>query len=224
MQNLKLRTRGTEKPIVYAPIVDGQIRDEVEAASRRFLLEDRQNLKIVSQEIYNVDHNLLGPNSREVSDFHYEHIETPPQEPSEKPAKRSLFRYSGWRKGVAVGIALSALVLVINVSLAIAAGKGARSLNGQIATMYEGNCGKVRKLSLWLHLLINVLSSLILGASNYCMQVLCAPTRENIDTAHRRKEWMHIGVQSVRNIGALGGGNLILWALLVLSSLPLHLL
>ena len=177
-----------------------------------------------SQEIYNVDHNPLGPNSREVSDFHYEHIETPPQEPSEKPAKRSLFRYSGWRKGVAVGIALSTLVLVINVSLAIAAGKGARSLNGQIATMYEGNCGEVRKLSLWLHLLINVLSSLLLGASNYCMQVLCAPTRENIDTAHRSKEWMHIGVQSVRNIGALGGGNLILWTLLVLSSLPLHLL
>jgi hypothetical protein len=176
MQNLKLRTRGAERPIVYAPVLDGQIRDEVEAASRRFLLEDRQNLEIASQEIYNVHHKSLRPNSREVSDIHYEHTETPPQEPSEKPVKRSLFRYSDWRKGVAVGIALSTLVLVINVSLVIAAGQGARSLNGQIATMYEGNCGEMRKLSLWLHLLIHVLSSLPLGAGNYCMQVLCAPT------------------------------------------------
>ena len=60
MQNLKLRTRGAERPIVYAPVFDGQIRDEVEAASRRFLLEDRQNLEIASQEIYNVHHKSLG--------------------------------------------------------------------------------------------------------------------------------------------------------------------
>jgi hypothetical protein len=123
MQNLKLRT------IVYAPIVDGQIRDEVEAASRRFLLEDRQNLEIVSQEIYNVGHKPLWPNSREVSDIHYEYFETPLQEPSEKPVKRSLFRYSGWRKGVAVGITLSTLVLVIKCGAWLAVKRNASTLS-----------------------------------------------------------------------------------------------
>lgn len=68
------------------------------------------------------------------------------------------------------------------------------------ATLYDGHCDKVKRLDLWLHLFINVLSTLLLGASNYCMQCLAAPTREDIDKAHGQNGWMDVGVPSVRNL------------------------
>jgi hypothetical protein len=214
--------------MVYVPIADRHIedvtREEIEAASRRFLLEDRGDLETITQENHGTDHKDVEVVARELAAPSRGLTEKSSQGSGKESAQRKLRGYKGWRKGVALGIALSTVVLAINVGLAIAAGTRARSLNGQVATMYDGHCRKVRSLSLWLHLLINVLSSLLLGASNYCMQVLCAPTREQVDAAHREKEWMHIGVQSVRNIGTIAGANLLLWTLLALSSLPLHLL
>lgn len=50
------------------------------------------------------------------------------------------------------------------------------------------DCHKVSSLSTWLHLLINALSSLLMGASNLCMQLLAAPTRGEVDEAHPEVE------------------------------------
>ena len=47
-----------------------------------------------------------------------------------------------------------------------------------VSTLYQGSCALVKRLDLWLHLLINVLSTGMLMASNYCMQLQAAPTRK----------------------------------------------
>jgi hypothetical protein len=91
-------------------------------------------------------------------------------------------------------------------------------------TLLEGRCARVRKLSTWAHLLINILRSLLLCASNYCMQVLIAPNRENLDQAHAKRHWLHIGVPSLHNLTRIEEHRTVLWVLLQLSSLPLHLL
>ena len=93
-----------------------------------------------------------------------------------------------------------------------------------VATIYQGSCAFVKRLDLWLHLLINVLSTGMLMASNYCMQLQAAPTRKNIDEAHKAEDWLDIGVPSLRNLRYIGNWRRFSWLLLALSSLPVHLM
>lgn len=93
-----------------------------------------------------------------------------------------------------------------------------------IGTIQDGDCHETKNLSLWPHLTINVLGTMLLSASNYCMQCLSAPTREEINKAHARNIWLDIGVPSVRNLWRMTRRKLILWWLLALTSLPLHLM
>jgi hypothetical protein len=91
-----------------------------------------------------------------------------------------------------------------------------------IGTIYQGDCNTVKRLDLWLHLLINLLSTGLLMASNYCMQLQAAPTRADIDRAHARGQWLDIGVPSLRNFGKIGRWRKFTWLLLAFSSLPIH--
>jgi hypothetical protein len=69
------------------------------------------------------------------------------------------------------------------------------------------------------------LSTLLLAASNYTMQCLSAPSRKEIDSAHRSDGYLDVGVQSLRNVvsGHVGGRKKVVWWVLLGSSLPLHL-
>ena len=96
--------------------------------------------------------------------------------------------------------------------------------NFTIATVFEGDCGKKTKISVWCHLLINACSTLLLSASNNAMPCLSAPTRSNVDNAHASGSWLDIGIPSTRNLRTVGWKRVVLWAVLGLSSLPLHLL
>lgn len=97
------------------------------------------------------------------------------------------------------------------------------STNG-VGLIYQGDCDKVGNLNLWLHLLINVFSTGMLGASNYCMQLQAAPTRADVDEAHRVMRWVDIGVPSLRNLQYIRGWRRASWMLLALSSMPIHFL
>lgn len=91
-------------------------------------------------------------------------------------------------------------------------------------TITEGTCSRIKNLSLWLHLAINILGTVLLAASNYCMQILSAPTRGEVDKAHQKKKWLDIGVPSIRNLFEIKKRRAYLWLFLGLSSIPLHLL
>jgi hypothetical protein len=47
------------------------------------------------------------------------------------------------------------------------------------------SCSSVKSLNLWLHMAINIMSTAVLGASNYCMQIIVSP---HVDRTHRLKE------------------------------------
>jgi hypothetical protein len=74
------------------------------------------------------------------------------------------------------------------------------------------------------HVVINALSTLLLGASNYCMHIVSAPSRRDIDKMHARKKVLDIGLNSVSNTFKLGWNRRVVWVLLELSSIPLHLM
>jgi hypothetical protein len=132
--------------------------------------------------------------------------------------------FSGWRGGVLFAIVISSLVLLINTLLAALATTSWKEEEGGVVTAFMGSCKTASRLTTVLHLIINILSSLLLAASNYCMQRLVAPTRQEIDAAHAKKKWLDIGKPSLRNLQHINGWRTSLWLLLALSSVPLHLL
>lgn len=134
---------------------------------------------------------------------------------------------SGWKFGLVFGAAISSVVLAINCAVTIWSAslpKGSDGGRNGRRILYEGSCDKSRVLSIILHVFINIFSSVLLGASNYGMQCLSAPTRANIDKVHAEHRWMDIGILSIRNLRNIPVGRHILWWLLALSSIPLHLL
>ena len=125
--------------------------------------------------------------------------------------------------GVIICASTAAIVLIVNIGLTIWA-SAKNGLSNGFATIQNGSCQKTRHLSLWLHLAINVLSTILLAASNYCMQCLSSPTREEVDRAHSRHIWLDIGVPGVRNLRNIARNRVILWWLLAVFGVPLHLL
>ena len=130
---------------------------------------------------------------------------------------------SGWRVGAILSCTVASAVLVINITSLLWAVSNFSMKNG-FGTLYNGSCAHAKSLNTWIQLLINILSTTLLGASNYCMQCLASPTRQEIDKAHKRKHLLRIGVPSIRNLNAISRDRVMLWAGLGLSALPLHFL
>lgn len=137
--------------------------------------------------------------------------------------RKPSWRVPGWRVGAVLATSGVFFTLITNVALSIAI-PHIYGLENGISTIYTGSCSQTEKANTLIHLGINLLSTLLLSGSNYCMQCLSAPTRADIDNAHRNRRWLDIGVPSIRNIRAIGAKKSILWWGLGVSSVPLHLL
>ncbi|KAJ8109018.1 hypothetical protein OPT61_g7764 [Boeremia exigua] len=135
--------------------------------------------------------------------------------------QRYKHRFSGWRFGVLNFAVWASIVFLINLVVTI---WGSLAHKGDQRVLYEGDCKRTKSLNSGLHLLINILSTILLSGSNYCMQCLSAPTRSEVDLAHGARRWLDIGVPSLRNLRRISRRRFILWLLLATSSLPLHLL
>ncbi|KAH7411965.1 hypothetical protein DE146DRAFT_751110 [Phaeosphaeria sp. MPI-PUGE-AT-0046c] len=104
-------------------------------------------------------------------------------------------RFTGWRFGALHFGLWAALVFSINLIVTIWGTTARKS-----GVLLEGDCGRVDLYNNGLHVLINVLSTILLSGSNYCMQCLSAPTRDEVNKAHANKRWLDIGIPSIRNV------------------------
>lgn len=136
------------------------------------------------------------------------------------PTVQKLERY---HFGVLCCAAVSAAVLIVNSTLTVWVYKH-YGIQGGLRTIRDGSCSRTKDIAVWLHLAINILSTLFLGASSYTMQCLIAPTRQAIDMAHEQKIWLDIGTPSIRNLFRISRSRMLLWWMVVLSSVPLHLM
>ncbi|MCJ1428925.1 hypothetical protein MMC29_006836, partial [Sticta canariensis] len=132
-------------------------------------------------------------------------------------------RYSGWRMGSLISCILTGLCLLLTLtSLLVAVISGSPS--GGVGTIFTGSCDTVERMDLWLHVAINVLGTIVIGASNFNMQCLNAPNRKEVDAAHAKGYWLDIGALSIRNFFYMSREKAWLWILLAFSTIPLHLL
>ena len=129
----------------------------------------------------------------------------------------------GWKFGVTGWVAVVIMTLFINIGFSVFV-TFYRGFQKGIGTLLQGECSKITAYNIGAHLTINVLSTLLLSGSNYCMQCLSAPTRREIDKAHERGIMLDIGIPSSYNLGVLDPWKILMWILLAISSLPLHLL
>lgn len=133
--------------------------------------------------------------------------------------------FQGWRRGGLASLIGAVCVFIFNLTITIWVYKNPDyDVDHSVGTLFQGSCATVRKLNVWVHLLVNVLSTLLLCASNCCMQVLSAPNRAEVDRAHAGQHWLHIGVPGLHNLMRIAKDRSILWVMLMMSSLPLHLL
>ncbi|CAG7564335.1 unnamed protein product [Fusarium equiseti] len=148
-------------------------------------------------------------------------------------------QYSGWKR---TAIWLTGLVATLTIFLVVmlfvslfaleknsdentvttSGDYGSGDALGQ-SILYKGNCDVSARANLWIHLAINIIGTGVLASSNFFMQSLVAPTRKEVDAAHKAGHWLEIGVQSLKNVRFIGWRKILFWSLFSLSSVPLHL-
>lgn len=133
----------------------------------------------------------------------------------------SWFGY-GWRGGARISFCTTLVALIANIIIMVDMTVSYEKMDG-FPVVYRGTCESAQLLNTIWHFAINGLSTTVLAASNYSMQLLSAPTRRNVDRAHGQGIWLDIGIPSVRNLRFSSWLKRSLWFLLALSSIPLHL-
>lgn len=130
----------------------------------------------------------------------------------------------GWKFSLRAGVIVSAAVFLINLAATIPGFTMPGRFDQGTAILREGACSKVRWTNITVHLYMNIASTILLSAANYAMQCLSAPTRSDVDKAHKKHVWLDIGVPSFRNVPYIRKRNIVLWTCLAATSLVHHLL
>ena len=115
------------------------------------------------------------------------------------------------------------LTLLFNIAVAFWLSTK-RGTTNQLVVLERRSCESSRKLMIAAHFFINILAAVLLALSNYCMQVLSSPVREEVDSAHAANKWVYIGVPNLRNLRHIPWSRRALFLALAVSSLPVHLL
>ncbi|KAF3809723.1 hypothetical protein GCG54_00005264 [Colletotrichum gloeosporioides] len=130
---------------------------------------------------------------------------------------------TGWRRAAIVNICLMSICFLVLLSILIAAISKTGNV-AQVWKFYTADC-RSRGSSVtntMLHLLLNILSTIILASSGFFMQVLNSPSRTEVDETHATGNWLDIGIPSWRNAFRLSRFKLWSWIILFLSSVPIH--
>jgi hypothetical protein len=131
---------------------------------------------------------------------------------------------SGWRRAAHVNSTILATITVMMICCLIITGTRTKGLM-KAYMFFSGNCeGSVANLNVGLHLVLNAVSTAVFASSNFFMQVLNSPSREEIDAIHAKGSYLSIGVPSIRNAFRVGRFKMYSWIVLLLSSIPIHIL
>ncbi|TQN67003.1 hypothetical protein CSHISOI_08477, partial [Colletotrichum shisoi] len=131
-----------------------------------------------------------------------------------------------WRRAACLFSVAAFSTFAVNLAFTLWATRRRRGETAEdgIGVVFEGGCSEIKRLNTAVHVVVNILGTVLLAGSNYCMQCAIAPARSEIDRAHAKRKWLDVGVPSIRNLGWIRWEKKALWLLSSLSSFPLHLL
>lgn len=129
----------------------------------------------------------------ELQDVPLTATETADTRPCEKSSTLTQLRrrFQGWRAVISLGILLITLVLLANIVLLVLSIVSPRDADGLAwnGLLYKGNCTQSQNVTRYLHLLVNILGTVLLAASNAALHIAASPTRKEIDDAHAAGQW-----------------------------------
>lgn len=165
----------------------------------------------------------------QLEDFTYGSVKfLEPWFPAINPENSQAKTWSAWkaRRKVVLWTCFIAVsfTCVTNLVLAVTVWSRYKITLDGVATLYEGTCATVKRADSVIHILINVLATLLLGASNLTLQLIAAPARREVYRAHARGVWLDIGVPGFRNLWQLSRTSVVLWCFLAISSISIHFL
>ncbi|KAK4220538.1 hypothetical protein QBC38DRAFT_342817, partial [Podospora fimiseda] len=128
---------------------------------------------------------------------------------------------TGWRRTAVI----NTTILISLLAVAFQASNNGASKRYFI--MFRANCDTVGRIDISLHLLLNAFSTAVLASSNFFMQILNVPTRQEIDHWHSKcgptQYFFHIGVSSWKNAFRVKRWKTVAWVVLLISSIPINL-
>ena len=116
--------------------------------------------------------------------------------------------------------AIAGMVLVIDVSAITILGTDWEATDG-LGTIYKGECLQFHLITLGLHVVINVLRTALFGAAYPCMQLIAAPTRKEVDEAHKQRCGLDIGAPTFHHLTHISRHHLMIMIIPTIS-VPLH--
>lgn len=120
-------------------------------------------------------------------------------DPSNKRARTCRVIMSRRKIMLATQTSLAFLVFLANIVWTAWAAKS-HPASGVIGGLLIGRSSQIKNVNIGVHLLLNISSSLFLGAGNYCMQILVAPTGGEVRSAHAFGKYFDIGIHSIHNL------------------------
>ncbi|KXH35978.1 hypothetical protein CNYM01_11082 [Colletotrichum nymphaeae SA-01] len=138
---------------------------------------------------------------------------------------RGIIPRSHWKRSALAFAAAASITFAVNLCFVIwATTHSGKTPSSDIGIVSSGDCQVIKRWNTGIHVVINIISTILFTGSNYCMQCFIAPTRTEIDSAHTRQRWLDIGIPSFRNFRSISWKRKVVWLLLAASSFPLHLL
>jgi len=90
------------------------------------------------------------------------------------------------------------------------------------SVLISGDCSSVRTYNVLAHLFLNVIGTLVLGASNYLQQISTSPTAKQIE---RLQENINFGSDLPGELLKRKGWHMkLFWTLLISTSVPIHVI
>ncbi|KAJ5823651.1 hypothetical protein N7447_005991 [Penicillium robsamsonii] len=110
-----------------------------------------------------------------------------------------------WRHGATICLAATITILLLNIIMTAVAASRAENPSFEAEAIFAGDCGRAKYWSTALHILINIFGT-------------------DVDRMHATGKWLDVGRPSIANLRVMKWKQVSLWCLLLLSSLPLHML
>lgn len=132
-------------------------------------------------------------------------------------------RHPTWRLVVISNTIFVGLVLLVYVTFLIWIYTNLQVRHG-VAEISSGTCPQISKKAAYAHFVASAFAILLFAVGTHASQILLSPTRAEVENAHARDRWLHIGVGGLRNMKWIHKRRLIKALLLVMASLLLPFL
>ena len=132
-------------------------------------------------------------------------------------------RHPTWRLVVIINTIFVGLVLLVYIVFLVWIYTSLQVRHG-VAEVFSGTCSQSSRAAAYAHFATNALAVLLFAVGTHASQILLSPTRAEVENAHARDRWLHIGVGGLRNMKWIHKRRLIKAVVLLATSILLPLL